>query len=87
MQWTSILSSGGGNSPICFMLSGDLDKLVFVRACSRIFYRELFCFSSSIKKDNIRTPQSNMETVNKETLYGFLSIFVSFDIYIFHFHT
>ena len=55
--------------------------LAFVPAWSRIFHRELFYFSPSIKKKNIPTPKFNMETVSKETLIGFLSIFVSFDIY------
>ena len=60
--------------------------LAFVPAWSRIFHREFFYFSPSIKKKNIPTPKFNMETVSKETLIGFLSIFGSFDIYIFHFH-
>ena len=60
--------------------------LAFVPAWSRIFHRELFYFSPSIKKKNIPTAKFNMETVSKETLIGFLSIFGSFDIYIFHFH-
>ena len=55
--------------------------LAFVPAWSRIFHRELFYFSPFIKKKNIPTPKFNMETVSKETLIGFLSIFVSFDIY------
>ena len=60
--------------------------LAFVPAWSRIFHRELFYFSHSIKKKNIPTPKFNMETVSKETLIGFFYLFLYLLIYIFHFH-
>ena len=68
-------------SNLLFIKCMSIFLLAFVPAWSRIFHRELFYFSHSIKNKNIPTPKFNMETVGKETLIGFLSIFVSFDIY------
>ena len=65
-------------SNLLFIKCMSIFLLAFVPAWSRIFHRELFYFSHSIKNKNIPTPKFNMETVGKETLNWFLIYFCIF---------